>query len=199
MKKVSKQKLGNVGNHRAVAIQKLLVEAAPIAEAPKPPSGIVSTVDPKKGARPTRGQLTDAPAAAAELAGSASFAHDFGAHVAPADVLAENLVRSAAWTAAHEAASAWADHVGAGTRAAWGMTLKQLEKFRTAFDLAVADDPEIAKRYRHTVRFLGSRSESALRAAATRAKKRAAKAKAVAATEAIAPTSGPPSPPTVTH
>lgn len=159
-----------------------VIGAPPAAGVPRLPSGYVPEPPgaPQKGRRPTRGQVTDAPTAAAEVSASATFSADFSEKI-PQATIASRLARAAAWRSELVATKTWSAYVRQEDARAWREALDDLEAFKLAFAYAKKRDPEIVARYPHLARFLGVRKEAGLRAAKTR-KAEKARAKAAPAT-----------------
>jgi hypothetical protein len=165
-----------VNHSRVAAAASPSVAAPPAGTAPPVPRGFVrGKVDVRKGMRPTRSQVIDAPGAAAEVKASARFSADFTEKTSPAE-LAQLLERASAWRTQLVAADAWREYVRDEDAAAWRALFAVLEPFKLAFAYASAKDAAIAAHYPHLARLLGVRHEAGVRAARTRAGERAKKA-----------------------
>lgn len=159
----------------------LSVAAPPAMGAPRVPRGYVpATSNGKKGMRPARSQVIDAPGVAAEVKASATFAADFTAHAQPT-ALAQTLERAHAWRTELAAAEAWHKYVREQAAEVWRVLLADLEALKLAFAFARKKDPTMIARYPQLARMLGVRHEAGVRGARTRALDRAKKKPATAA------------------
>jgi hypothetical protein len=158
-----------------------LVAAPPTVTAPPVPLGYVrGAVDHRKGLRPQRSQVTDAPGACAEVKASAQFSADFSENV-DRELVVTLLERASAWRSEVVLAQAWHDYVRDQDASAWRVLLTELEAFKLASAYATRKDAAIAARYPHLARMLDVRHEAGMRGARTRAQGRAKKAAAKAA------------------
>jgi hypothetical protein len=154
-------------NGRAVA-------GGPKGAAPLPPPSFeASSGGPGKSRfRASLGAL--AQSLASELRSAETFASDFGERQSPEE-LAELLSAAGQWRAELIRARAWLDYAKDGDRAAWSAAVKGVDRFLKAFEYAVACDPSVASRYPQAAEVLREKSAIALRGAATRARKKAAR------------------------
>jgi hypothetical protein len=162
----------------------------PAVGAPATPPGWAKSkwARPKEGLRPTETQAEVAGSAAAELQKSTTYVADFGANAPPVATVASNLVTASQWRDEWTSAKNWLAYC-AEQRQIWEDTsLEDVATLKPAFDYAVSRDPTITKRYPQTKLLVGSRSQAAARAAATKKAEKAAK-------EQPAPTPASPSPP----
>jgi hypothetical protein len=138
--------------------------------------------------KPTDAMRAEARDFAAELRSGTTYATDFGKRAPDRIAMADGVEIATQWDAVYEAVAPVAEYALAMRGAAWDSALKPVNKLRTAYEIAVSDEPSIASTWRQTAAFFGAREEPARRAAATKAKaKKAAMRKAKAAAKALSP------------
>jgi hypothetical protein len=148
---------------------------APTQKAPAVPSGfdLSEPVGRQGSGWPTLGGA--AAPASSEARSSTTFQADFGTKVDPNEV-ADALASFAAWHEESERARAWQKYVAAGNAQSGKAARRQLELLGGAFQTALTADPTVATRYPQLAALYRARGSAGVRAAATRAAVKAAKA-----------------------
>jgi hypothetical protein len=145
-----------------------------------------------KGARARQAQVSNAAAAAKEIAGSATYAADFGPHAPSQARVAHFLAGASGWRSQWVGAKRWVAYSAEQNAVWWDAALAIASLFQPAFEYAIARDPTIAEKYPAMLQFIESGTVIAKRAASVRkarkpaVKKPTKKALAQAAKEAAA-------------
>jgi hypothetical protein len=150
------------------------VVLAPTAQAPSAPVGWAPGGRPKRNA--TEQQVRDASDVARELTETKRYVADFTNRAPSAADLAARLLVAQAWSNEAAAAEAWRLYANDQRDRAWDLAFVLVKKFQKEFVAADEHDLSVAERYPQTKAFLGVRSKAAQKGAATRAKKKKAKA-----------------------
>ena len=139
--------------------------------------------------KPTAEQSSQAPAVAAEITASTTYAADFGAKAIAPATFAADLSTAHAWAQEEARALRWYQYAHQMQGQAWHKALGETETFKKDYETGVHHDASIVERYPATTAFVGSRSSAAKRAAATRKgnKKAAPPAPAQSTTQAVTP------------
>jgi hypothetical protein len=160
------------------------VPAPPAWVFPTAPNGFVPpTADAvRRRSKPTEQMRAEGEDFATELRNGTTYAEDFGKRAPDPIAMAAAVDIATQWDAIYNAAAPVAEYALAMRGAAWDVALKPVKKLQTAYEVAVADEPSLAKTWRQTAAFFGAREEPAQRAVQTKVKaKKAAKKKAKAA------------------
>jgi hypothetical protein len=159
----------NKSSHAGVgASGRVTASPAPHEHAPDAPSGFDAS---QPHQRPPAVWMTLsglAPSVAKEVS-SPSFVEDFGLKQDPS-LLADALAKGTAWREEKLRAETWLAYVRQGDASVWRIVLKELERFRKAFEYAVSCDASLAARYPHITEMFRARSAQGVRAANSRAK-----------------------------
>lgn len=152
-----------------------LVAPPPSPGAPSTPKGFVplTKAQATRLTKLTETQLAEADGVASELTASKTYAADFGDDAPAAADVAAAIVRASAWSTESDAADAYAAYAKAQKQLAESTASGLVKALKGEFDHAVGNHPEIAKRYKLTTTFLGTRTAAATRGAATKAKNKA--------------------------
>jgi hypothetical protein len=121
--------------------------------------------------------VTDATAAAKEIAQSSSYETDFGAHAPSAGQIAFVVTNAATWRDRWQQARTFVAYC-AEQRATWeDAALGQMDGLKPAFNYLAQREPKVAEKYPVTGKFLKAGSTIASRAVASRKANAKAKAK----------------------
>lgn len=160
----------------------------PSETAPKPPAGFTPPSRKGRGRLVYKAQVTNAAAAANEVA-SAAYEGDFGAHAPAAEKVGRALALAAASSQKLEEAKAWNAYVAEQARSAWSAAFDLTDVLDPPFAFALSRDPTLASRYPHLTKVLRAPNEAGRRAQAAREanKKKKKKAQNAAAAASVAP------------
>ena len=157
------------------------VAAPPPVTLPSVPIGFVP-VNPAdlRGFRVLASQVAAVPDALAELQDFSNYTSLFGITAPDAVQLTERVTVAYEWTVQTSQTAAWYRYSQSQQGTAWKDALILLEALKPPFDLAATANPGLLSQYPAIARLLGAKTIVAKRAASSRARNKAAKAKVAA-------------------
>jgi hypothetical protein len=154
-----------------------LADAVPAETSPKPPTTYVARVLGRGpiGYRPQRAQRQVALKAAKELSTSTQYAARFGTTAPDQGEVADALTTASGWSTRAQEAKAWCAYVTQQEATAWMHAGGLLDALKVPFEFAQSRDVTVKSKFPNTSQFFSFRTATALRGAATKRAKKAAK------------------------
>jgi hypothetical protein len=168
-----KKPVALTASHRA------LIAALGVGDVPDVPKGWKApTAAQVKGfSKPLAEQIVEAPQAAGEIEGGAKYDDDFGKRAPKASLVVAALRTAAGASALAARASAFEAYARGQSERAWNDAFVLLNKLKTQYDNAVADEPSLADEYPSLDAFFAGRTTAAAKGVATKRTKKKAGAK----------------------